>query len=113
MGQHTLANGHLRPACHIILTLPLWELLVASVRDPLLEAGFNGCTFRCIRYPRLPLGDSEVLLTEVWINFERGLGIWLVLVHELRGCMCTKGRRSVHIGYWGRGQVFSECISLL
>jgi len=58
------------------------------------------------------LGGAEVLLAEVWVDFERGFGVWLVLVHELRGRVCAKERRRIHMGYWGRGQVFSERMGL-
>jgi hypothetical protein len=116
MGQYTLPNGDLRPARQIVQTLCLRVFLVTSIKHReglLLEESFYGGTFGYVEYPGVALGHTEVLLTEMRVEFERRLGVWLVLVHELRGCVCTKKGGRVHMGYWSRGQVFSQRIGLL
>jgi len=116
MGQYTLPNGDLCPARQFVQTLRLWVLLIASIKhrkDLLLEEDLVGGTFGCIEYPGVALGHTKVLLTEMGAEFERRLWVWLVLMHELRGCVRTKKWRCIQMGYCSRGQVFSQRIGLL
>ena len=61
----------------------------------------------------MAFGDAEVLLTEVGVDGQRGLGVRLVVLYVLCSLVCAEERGGVDVVYRDRCKCCSEGVRLL